>query len=418
MNAIAQGIMWGIYLISLFFAVFWLSVFLEQPERKKKRKLTEYPHVTVAVPAWNEEDVIAGTMESVLGMSYPKDKLHIIVVNDGSTDNTKKEAEKVIAKHKGRNIVLINQKNAGKGAALNKALSHCKTDYFVVMDADSFIDEDAFEHILPEFEEDVACVLPSMKVRNPENALQKMQWYEYILNMFYKEIMAKLDCVHVAPGPFSVYNTKILQGVGGFDEKNITEDLEIAIRLQKHNYRLKQILTTEVRTIAPDTLKGLYRQRKRWYKGSIVTSMKHKNMFFNQDYGDFGLIQMPTIVISGLVAIVSFVIMAFYTMKGNFEFMYNLSLINFDLMTLIKTFEFAFEPLAMDYMILVLGLIMLGISLAIFKLAHSTTSEKLFAYAGFPLAGYLFGYFFILCIVWVGVLYDVIFNFSDLTWTR
>ena len=245
-----------------------------------------------------------------------------------------------------------------------------------------------------------------------------MQWYEYILNMFYKELMSKLDCVHVAPGPFSVYRTQVLQKVGGFDEHNITEDLEMAIRLQKNNYQLKQILDTEVRTIAPSTLKALYRQRKRWYKGSIITSMKYKNLMFNKAYGDFGLIQMPTIVISGMMAIISFLILGYYSLKSNAVIAYHLYLIDFDIMTLIRNFQFHFDPLAIDYMVVVLGLIMFTISILVFKLAHSTTKERLFRFAGVPLVTYLFGYFFVLCVVWIGVTYDILFNFSDTTWTR
>lgn len=419
MNTIAQAIMWGLYLLSLFFAVFWLSVFLEEPTFPKRKRLKQYPAVTITIPAWNEGECIAQTIKSVLAMDYPSNKLFVNVINDGSTDNTREVVEATIKQYKGRNITLINKKNAGKGAALNTSLAKCTTPYFVVMDADSIVDKDALLLMLPHFDSpDVAVVLPSLKVYKPANVLQKMQWYEYILNMFYKELMAKLNCVHVAPGPFSVYRSEILRTVGGFDEHNITEDLEMAIRLQKNNYLLKQTIEAEVHTIAPDTLKGLYRQRKRWYKGSILTSMRYKNLFFNKEYGDFGLIQMPTIVISGLLALISFSILAYYNIKGVFENIMNLALIDFDLWTLISNFTWHFDPLAFDYMILVLGLIMFAISVYIFRLAHSTNKERIFSYGGVPLVGYLFGYFFVLCVVWIGVTYDVLFNFSDMTWTR
>ncbi len=419
MNTIAQAVMWGLYLISLFFAVFWLSVFLEEPSFAKRKRLKNYPSVTITIPAWNEGECIAQTIESVLSMDYPHNKLFVNVINDGSTDNTREVVLETMKRFKGRNITLINKKNAGKGAALNTSLARCATPYFVVMDADSMVDRDALLLMLPHFDsEDVAVVLPSLKVYKPGNVLQKMQWYEYILNMFYKELMAKLNCVHVAPGPFSVYKTGILRDVGGFDEHNITEDLEMAIRLQKNNYLLKQTIEAEVRTIAPDTLKGLYRQRKRWYKGSILTSMKYKNLFFNKNYGDFGLIQMPTIVISGLLAIISFSILAYYNLKGILEGFTNLALIDFDLWTLISNFTWQFDALAIDYMILILGLIMFGISAYTFTLAHSTNKEHIFSYGGVPLLGYLFGYFFVLCFVWIGVSYDMLFNFSDMTWTR
>jgi cellulose synthase/poly-beta-1,6-N-acetylglucosamine synthase-like glycosyltransferase len=381
--------------------------------------LKTYPHITVAIPAWNEAACIAQTIESVLAMKYPKEKLHVTIINDGSTDNTKAVAEQTIAKHPDRHITLINKKNAGKGAALNTAIQQCKTPYFVVMDADSIIDKNALKLMLPAFDsENVAVVLPSLKVYQPQNILQKMQWYEYLINMFYKELMGKLHCVHVAPGPFSVYKTEVLRTVGGFDEHNITEDLEMAIRLQKNNYVLKQTLDAEVRTIAPDTLKGLYNQRKRWYKGSILTSIKYKNLFFNKNYGDFGLIQMPTIIISGLLALVSFSVMVYFNFKGILENVYHLALINFDLWTLLKNFSWQFDPLALNYMTISLGLVMFILSIAIFKIAHTMNNENPLRYGGIPLIGYLFCYFFVLCFVWIGVSYDVLFHRKDMTWTR
>jgi len=144
------------------------------------------------------------------------------------------------------------------------------------LDADSYVSKDALHKILPEFTNDnIAAVLPLLKVRNPKNFLQKMQWLEYIVNMFYKELMSKLDCVHVSPGPFSVYKKSILMKIGGFDENNLTEDLEITLRLQKYNYRIVQLLNTDVHTIAPETFKELYKQRNRWFKGAVLNAVAY-----------------------------------------------------------------------------------------------------------------------------------------------
>ena len=122
--------------------------------------------------------------------------------------------------------------------------------------------------------------------------------------MFHRYLNAKLNCIHVTPGPFSVYKTQVIKDIGWFDEKTITEDLEIAIRLQKHHYKIIQTFDTIVETIAPDSWKQLFRQRVRWYKGSVDNTINYKKLIFNKEYGDFGFIRMPTIILSGIIAIV------------------------------------------------------------------------------------------------------------------
>ena len=257
---------------------------------------------SILIPAYNEDKTIKRTIQSVINLDYPKDRLEIIIVNDGSTDNTAEIVKKIINEKCGSYIKLINQKNGGKGVALNNAIKKAKGEFFVCLDADSFIKEDALKKMLPEFENpDVAIVLPLMKVKNPQTIVEKIQWYEYLINFFYKKLMAKLDCVHVSPGPFSVYRKKILEKIGSFDENNLTEDLEITLRTQKYHYKIVQLLSTEVYTYAPKTLKAFYKQRRRWYKGTVLNLVKHRSMMFNPKYGDFGMMQLPGVLLSGVM---------------------------------------------------------------------------------------------------------------------
>lgn len=210
MNTIIEIMLWSCYLLSLYFAVFWVMVFFDTQKRQKKimfNYLRKYPKVSILIPAYNEEDSIIPTIEHVLKLEYPKRKLEIIVVDDGSTDKTAELVKKI--QKTNNNIKLIVQENKGKGAALNKGLKCSTGEYFVCLDADSFVKPDALMKLLPLFSnEKIACVLPLLKVKDPKNKLQKMQWYEYIINIFYKELMGRLNCIHVAPGPFSVYKKK------------------------------------------------------------------------------------------------------------------------------------------------------------------------------------------------------------------
>ena len=410
MNSIITVILWITYFISLFFAIFWMLVLLENKPKKKIKPLKNYPFVSIVIPSYNEENTIQGTLESAIKLDYPSELIEFIVVNDGSADRTEEIAKPLIEKHKEHNIILLSQENKGKGAALNAGMNISKGDFFVCLDADSFVEKDALKKMLPYFsEDDIAAVLPSLKVRNPKNTIQRMQWYEYIVNMFYKELMGRLNSVHVAPGPFSIYRKSILKKVGGFDEDdNLTEDLEMALRLQSMNYKLIQLLDTTVYTIAPDNLKSLYAQRNRWYKGSIINALKYKRMIFNRDYGDFGIIQMPTILISGLIALTLILSTLYYTIKPYFVWFKNFQLINFDIITLLKNFKFDFKILDLNFSVLLVAVFMILITIYIINKSHLSVNEKVIKFGILSFFVYLFLYFFILSTMWIGIAIDLI----------
>lgn len=402
-------ILWTAYILSLYFAVFWFIVFLSKTTKTKRKVLKKFPLVSIAIPSFNEEKRIIPVLKSVLRLDYPKNKLEILVINDGSTDKTKEVVENFINKNKSFYIKLINQKNKGKGAALNNSLRNSRGNFFVVLDADSYVKKNALKKILQGFyDKNVAAVLPLLKVRKPKNLLQKMQWFEYLINMFYKQLMSKLDCVHVAPGPFSVYNKSILKKIGGFDENNLTEDLEISLRLQDHNYKIVQLLDTEVCTIAPKTFRELYKQRNRWYKGSILNALKYKYLFFNKKCGDFGFIQMPTIVISGVIAIVLITSLIYYSFKPLLKYLYNMGFVGFDFYTLIRNFSLNINILDLNYTMVLVTLVMLFISIIIINKAHMQTRERVTKYGVFPLITYIFLYFLLLGCVWIGLTIDLL----------
>ena len=404
-------VLWTSYLLSLFFAIFWFLVLMDKETKAKTRRLKKFPIVSIVIPAYNEEKNIITTLTSLTKLNYPKDKLDIIVVNDGSTDNTKNIVKEFIARNKASNIKLINKKNSGKGSALNIGLAISKGEFFICLDADSIVTKDALEKILPHFTNDnIAVVLPLLKVDKPRNLWQRMQWLEYIVNMFYKRLMSRLNCVHVAPGPFSVYRKDIIEKIGGFDENNLTEDLEISLRLQSNNYRIVQLLDAEVFTIAPKTFKELYKQRNRWYKGSVINAFKYKHMMFNRKYGDFGVIQMPTIIVSGAIAIVLISSLFYYGLKPYVKAAYNSIFIDFDFLTLIKTFKFDFNLLDLNYMAILVAIVMLTISILILTKSHTETKERMDKYGLFSLVSYLFFYFLVIGFIWIGIMLDFAFG--------
>lgn len=408
MNILTNSLLWFAYFVSLYFAVFWLLVYLSKKTNFPQKKWSQLPTVSIVVPAYNEERAILRALKGLVELDYPQAKREIVVVDDGSTDATAQQVKQFIQEHPQEKIKLLKQANHGKGAALNRGIRLVTGEFFVCLDADSFVQKHTLKKLLTYFtDERIAAVLPALKVEAPQNTLQKLQWYEYIINLFYKELMGKLNCVHVTPGPFSIYRTNILRKVGGFDENNITEDLEMALRLQKENYKILQTVDSEVTTLAPASISTLYAQRNRWFKGSILNAMKYKSMLFNSKYGDFGMIQMPTIILSGIIALILLITIVYTTLQPAVMYLYHLSLVDFDIWTFLQNFAFNLKLLDLDYITIFVGFTMLSITLIVMKRSEVLVNERLRKYGSLPIIAYLILYFFFLAGVWVGVTWDL-----------
>lgn len=398
--------LFSIYFILLFLSIFWITVFFTRPDEKKPQPRKELPFFTAIVPAYNEEKSILQTLASLIALDYPKEKKQIIIVNDGSKDTTCSLVESFISSHPQDHIELINQENKGKGAALNNGLARATGEFFACLDADSFIEPNALKEMLPYFERhDVAAVCPLLKVHQPKKFIELIQSYEYIVNMFYKYLNGKLDCVHVTPGPFSMYRTKTVRDLGGYDENNITEDLELAIRLQKYNYKIIQTYDAMVHTNTPKTWKKLFWQRVRWYKGSVENSFKYKHLFFNTKYGDFGFIRMPTIAFPGLLSIIILGVLAYrfgeHALKS-FLWLFN---IDFNLIPYAQTLHIPVDSFSVPYAKYFIAFISFAVAIFVTVYAYRIIGERILKHgkAFVSILLYFFLYSVFLSTVWLYV---------------
>ncbi|MBI2662627.1 glycosyltransferase family 2 protein [Candidatus Woesearchaeota archaeon] len=407
--SLVDMVLYSTYFFLLFFAIFWLLVIFSSEEKEKKtnetKKLSHYPYFTAIVPAYNEEEAITETLQSLVNLDYPKDKREIIIVNDGSQDKTKELVEQFISRHPDYKIILLNQKNQGKGRAMNNGLSQAKSEFFACLDADSFVAPNALQEMLPYFMTDtnIAAVCPLLKVKKPSSIIQKIQWVEYTTNMLYKMLNAKLDCIHVTPGPFSIYRTEVIKKLGGYNEKTITEDLEIAIRLQKHHYRIIQTFNATVETIAPNNWKDLFWQRIRWYKGSVENTINYRKLMFNREYGDFGYLRMPTIIFSGVIAIVLSLTLLRELMIRSYHSFLSLSSVNFDIFTLIEHASLNINILSMPFSKYLIALTLFSISLFMMINSYKVVNEKITNHGRTftTFAAYLLIYGLFLTAVWI-----------------
>ena len=293
---------------------------------------------------------------------------------------------------------------------MNAALKIADGEFFTTMDSDSIIRQDALKKVIPRFKDkDVAAVLPLMKVFNPKNLLQKIQWCEYLVNLFYKRLMSILDCVHVAPGPFSTYRKETIKNLGGFDEKNLVEDLELTLRLQKNHYKIIQVFNTEVYTKAPETFKAFYKQRNRWYKGTFLNALKYRNMAFNKKYGDFGFIQMPRILLES-VAVLFVISVVLYSnlIQPLITKIKVLSLTDFNFVMPLKRFMDNFAFINLDLVSYFYAVVLFILALFLIKYAHKHANEPLSRYGYITIPSYLLFYSVLASIVLFGVFLDLV----------
>jgi len=402
-----------IYAISLYYAVFWLLVLLEgNGKANLGKKLKVYPPVTITVPAYNEGNNIEETLDSIAALDYPKEKISIIVVDDGSKDNTyeltRKYAERAKKEFDFKSFIVLTQKNQGKYMALNNSLKHVTTEFFAVLDADSVPQTDALKKLMSCFEENVAAVSPVLKVYKPKGHWQKMQWFEYSVNHFYRGLIAKLNAMHVTPGPLSVYRSEAIKKLGGFREAHKVEDMEVAMRLQKKNYRIVQCDDAFVYTKAPSTLRVWIKQRHRWNYGTFKNLIDYKSMIFNRKYGDFGLFHLPVMLLSGLLGVTVLGLIAHSIFKSARDFFNILVVYDFNIIKYLSTRELNIILLDINLRstAFILGFFILTLFVMWMSLRLYKNKGSLRIIPSFMM--YLFFYYLLIAIVWVFVYKDVL----------
>jgi len=217
-------------------------------------------------------------------------------VDDGSKDDTAGVVRSFI-QQRGLDIfrLIQHEKNKGKAAAVNTGIRSAKYDLVAVLDADSHVSPDALLWIAPHFEDPrVGAVSSAIHVRNPVNLLSRLQWWEYLTTNFYRALMAVIDVLYVTPGVLSVYRKSVLEEVGLFDENEISEDLEIALRIKAHHYKILFEPNSVTFTEVPTRFRNYWRQRLRWSRGFIRNFVRYWRTFgLSGEYDMFGMLFFP-----------------------------------------------------------------------------------------------------------------------------
>jgi len=363
-----------IYLTS-FFGLFTLIYFYMTLYENKHNILSPepkvFPKVTVLVPAYNEEKTIEKTLNSLLELNYPKDKLEIIVIDDGSIDRTFDIAKTYFSKGV---KAFKTEENMGKGKALNFGLTKASGEFVGALDADSHVDSESLRRIVGFFENPkVMAVTPSMKVWMPKGFLQKIQQVEFLIGIFLRKVFAFMDCVHVTPGPFTIYRKLFFDKYGGYDHTTITEDIEVALRIQSLNYVIENSVDAYVYTKGPAKFKALFYQRLRWYRGFMDNAVRYKRLF-SIEYGLLGVFILPISFISVFFVVLSLFYVMFKQVIKVSKFAVNLYNINFDIW---KIFHFNFDWFNINLApAVILGLFTFAAGIFMIVTAKNLSDEK------------------------------------------
>ncbi|MGC9079781.1 MAG: glycosyltransferase, partial [Nanopusillaceae archaeon] len=191
-----------IIFVELLISIYTLIFLYSYREEKIDVEIKEYPKVSIIVPAYNEEKNIGETLKRLVKLDYPKDKLEIIVVDDGSTDNTSEVVRKYIEKYP--NIKLFRKENGGKASALNYGIKNSTGEYIVTLDADSIPQEDSLKKMLKYFYyyKDVYVVVPAVQISSTKNFIEKYQYMDYVIYNFSRIVLDHMNAIFIAPGPF------------------------------------------------------------------------------------------------------------------------------------------------------------------------------------------------------------------------
>lgn len=233
--------------------------------------------VSIIVPAFNEELVIIKSIQSLMRQSYPF--IEIIVVDDGSTDQTYKLAKNLEFNRSNQSLLVLTKPNEGKAKALNFGIEKSSGELIMVVDSDSALSNDAVELMVNYFnEQEIGAVAGSVFISNRVNTITKLQALEYIegLNMV-RNGQAFFSLVSIIPGPIGMFRKSAILAAGGYENDTFAEDADLTMKLIGAGYKIEFEARAIAYTEAPEGLLDLIKQRYRWTRGILQSLKKHKS---------------------------------------------------------------------------------------------------------------------------------------------
>jgi cellulose synthase/poly-beta-1,6-N-acetylglucosamine synthase-like glycosyltransferase len=235
---------------------------------------TPQPRVTIVVPVFNEEAVIASALRSLLALRYPS--FDVIVVDDGSTDGTLAQATSLAGTYGSVTVRVVSKVNGGKATALNTGVALARTPFVLCMDGDSRLHPETLRYAMRHFGDPrVGAVAGNVKVVNRNNLWTRLQALEYVegLNMA-RRAQGFLRVVNIIPGPIGIFRREALVRAGGYDTDTFAEDADMTLKLLTAGWHVVYEERAIAYTEAPETYLDLIKQRYRWTRGILQALRK------------------------------------------------------------------------------------------------------------------------------------------------
>jgi cellulose synthase/poly-beta-1,6-N-acetylglucosamine synthase-like glycosyltransferase len=289
-------------------AYFPLAIFAELRSHRKSMYDHRKPLVSIIIPAYNESKVIVNCIESILSSNY--DKVEIILVDDGSSDNT---VELMKPYHNPPRVNVIAKPNGGKASALNLGYSQSRGEVLLFVDADGIFTPNTIEEMLRAFvDKKIGAICGMDAPVNLDRLLTRLMSVQaHVGTGLVRRALSELNCLPIVSGNVGAFRRTALERTipliqeedllseikpvrnveprGPFREGFIGEDLELTWRIHQAGFQVKFAPRALVMAESPSTIKGLWKQRVRWARGLLQTVRLHRDMFFNLKYGPLGL---------------------------------------------------------------------------------------------------------------------------------
>ncbi|MCP3684164.1 MAG: glycosyltransferase family 2 protein [bacterium] len=277
---IIMNIGMGVFFILFSFLFFLfitaiIAVFKKRPAYEVPEKL---PKISIIIPAFNEEKNIRTCLKSVFNSDYDKKLMEVIVVDDGSRDNTAEIAKKF------KNIRLVEGKHKGKSEALNLGVKKAKNELIVAIDADITLQRDTIKNLVaPILQKDVAATNAIAVIGSPKTMIGYFQMVEYALNNVIRVSFSKVFGNTVwFFGFVACYKKSVLKQIGYFKRDTLTEDMDICLEMYRQKYRIVTVREAMISTKECSSVNSLIKQRMRWYYGALQSLVKSRNLLQSQ----------------------------------------------------------------------------------------------------------------------------------------
>jgi biofilm PGA synthesis N-glycosyltransferase PgaC len=356
------------------------------------------PKISIIAPAYNESSTIVDNIRTLLSLYY--NNFEVILVNDGSTDDTfakikevfdlvrvnyyfdyRIPCERIKGVYKSKDpsynrLTIIDKNNGGKADSLNAGINICKSSLFVSIDADSIIEPDSILKMVKPFLEEKdrkvigtggvirivnSCDVELGHIRNihvPKKILPRLQVLEYTRAFLLGRMAwSHLDGLMLISGAMGIFDRETVIKAGGYSIKTVGEDMELVLRMRRYmaehkiKYEVTYIPDPLCWTQVPADLTSLHKQRTRWTRGLVESLRTHRKMFFNKTYHKLGLLGYPYWFffewLAPLIAFSGFVYTIFLILRHalNWPFYLLLFIFVYTFAVLLSTWAILFEEI-------------------------------------------------------------------------